>query len=115
MELRTAFHNFNSRYFRFGKKKLKTLTAVKWHRFEGSEGHLMGEMVRSPVDGTYAIRINRHYKDRNEWRTGMLTLLHEMAHFKLAGKDTGRGICNSRMFNQEMKRLANAGALNGLW
>ncbi|HJW40761.1 MAG TPA: hypothetical protein VJ476_05960 [Rhizomicrobium sp.] len=121
-DLKHAFTEFNTKYFRFGKKKMSHLLSVEWHRFEGSESGVMGDMnqvVPSPLcDGwvsAYKIRINREYKDRREWRTWMLTLLHEMAHFKLAGIDPGKDLCNSRMFNREMKRLANAGALNGLW
>jgi hypothetical protein len=45
----------------------------------------------------------------------MGTLMHEMAHFHLEGKDKSRLQCGSQMFEKEMKRLANAGALSGLW
>lgn len=43
-----------------------------------------------------------------------MTLLHEMVHLSLYGKDKSR-TNDSRMFHREMKKLAARGAFVGIW
>lgn len=119
-ELEFTFRDFNSKYFRFGKKKLDTLLDVKWADLSKDKafGVLKSFRTLYAPAGTrktdkYEIRISK--KHRHEGRTWKMTLLHEMVHFKLAGVDKSRHSCQSHMFQKEMKRLANAGAFNGLW
>lgn len=122
-DLEHAFKEFNSKYFHFGKKKLATLLGVEWEKRLDSQNLMAAtKTYRSVPPRTYkgkkapdTVRIVLNPKYKKERRVWMLTLLHEMAHFKLVGVDKGRGRCDTRLFTAEMKRLANAGALRGLW
>lgn len=119
-ELEEAFWTFNSRYFRFGKKKLETLLGVAWADLDKQKALGVNRSYRTlyspkgvPKTDTYRILINKDYKNaRCIW---LGTLLHEMCHFKLQGIDKSRKSCRSRLFQKEMKRLANMGAFNGIW
>lgn len=112
-ELQECFAVFDSRYFRFGKKKRQTIIGVEWQNCKGLMGHTVSYRNLSGGPDHVKIFINREYKRAR--RVWMMTLLHEMVHFKLIGKDKSRTHCGSRMFIKEMKRLASKGAFNGLW
>lgn len=64
-------------------------------------------------DGSFYIEVNQ----RIQWSSALwhMTLLHEMVHLKLYGKDMSPLDKHSRMFNREMKKLAARGAFVGLW
>lgn len=67
--------------------------------------------------GHYYQENNEHIIELAEWsRTNntiwRLTLLHELVHLHLRDR---RCKLHGRVFNNEMKRLANIGAFNGLW
>jgi len=119
-DLEETFWLFNSRYFRFGKKKLETLLGVEWANLDKQKALGVNRSFRTlyapkgtPKTDKYKILINKKYKTAGcIWMT---TLLHEMAHFKLQGIDPSRLSCRSRMFDKEMKRLANMGAFHGIW
>lgn len=66
-----------------------------------------GDCLLMP-DGYFRIRVNPIPGTGH--RTHRFTLIHEMAHVKL-WPDTGHGAT----FDAEMMRLANTGALKGLW
>ena len=115
-QLEKMFWDINSLYFHFGKKKLATLLGVEWANLKGLG---VNREYRTLFPGkpwvrtTYKILIDRRQKFARRVWVG--TLIHEMAHFKLQGVDKSRLSCGSRMFNKEMKRLANLGAFNGIW
>lgn len=119
-ELEETFWLFNSRYFHFGKKKLETLLGVEWGNLDKQKALGVNRSYRTlfapkgqPKTDKYKILINSTYKEAGViW---MSTLLHEMVHFKLQGVDPSRLSCRSRMFDREMKKLANKGAFHGLW
>lgn len=117
-ELEVAFREFNLKYFRFTPKKLETLLSVEWDR-RLIESGLMGRtapyrsLTNEREPDRYKILISPKYRDAR--RVWMPTLLHEMAHFKLIGIDKSRLHCGSRVFQQEMMRLAVAGALKPFW
>lgn len=114
------FALLDSRYFRFGKKKLATLISVEWSTEPAKHDPVLAGWTRSystlDAKGSpdkHRILINA---DMKNWpRISRGTLIHEMAHFKLEGKDKSRLHCGSRMFTAEMKRLAAMGALKGTW
>lgn len=119
-ELEEVFWLFNSRYFRFSKKKLESLISVTWGDLSKDRALGVNRSYRTiyspsprPWPDTYKIILERKFKNSRTIWFG--TLLHEMVHFKLQGVDTSRKSCNSRMFRKEMKRLANIGAFNGIW
>lgn len=96
---------------------MDTLLGVDWVDLSKHKPPLMGRTSSyrslSGKPDSYRIQINK--ADRKSPRVWKMTLIHEMVHFKLYGKDKSRASCRSRMFQSEMKRLANAGAFNGLW
>lgn len=121
-KLEELFWEFNSRYFHFGKKKLDFLLGVEWADLDYHNPPLMGKnqsyrVMYSPLPkpwpDKYKILINKRFKSC--WRVWAGTLLHEMVHFKLHGKDPSRARCGSQMFQKEMKRLASVGAFNPIW
>lgn len=120
------FDLFNSRYFKFGQNKLQSLIGIEWSDLDNHNPPLMGRVVSyrtlykagkklpdSLANDRFKIQISK--SDQKHPRVWKMTLLHEMVHFALNGKDKSRLSCGSRMFQAEMKRLANAGAFNGLW
>lgn len=111
-ELEQRFCEFNHRYFggRLGEcrvvwAKMPHLGHFASYRHPG----IKAEKYKGP----FLIRISSRIK----WSTSLwqLTLLHEMVHLKLYGKDKSRKDVHSRMFNREMKKLAARGAFVGLW
>ena len=121
-ELEELFWLFNSRYFHFGRRKLESLLGVEWRDLDRYNPPLMGKnqsyrTLSSPLPrpwpDKYMIQINKKFKTC--WRVWAGTLLHEMVHFKLVETDKSRARCGSRLFQKEMKRLANVGAFAGIW
>lgn len=117
-DLREAVREFDSRWFKFSKKKKAQLVGI---RFSSFKEPLMGQTTRrwdrdkngKKINPKFIIEINKQYQDcRRIW--GM-TLLHELVHFKIWDKDPSSLYCGSRMFNREMKRLARIGALSYFW
>lgn len=116
VDLELEFMYFDSKYFHFGKKKLDTLLGVEWRDLDKHRPPLLGKIQRyRTANGPdkFKIFVNESLKKMPRIASG--TLLHEMVHFKLYGKDSSRLPCGSRMFEQEMKKLALRGALKGLW
>lgn len=111
-ELEVWFCTFNHRYFGGRLKECQ----VRWVKMKYL-GHFTSYQHRGvkaeDYQGPFLIRINSKLK----WSTALwqLTLLHEMVHLKLYGKDKSRKDVHSRMFNREMKKLAARGAFVGLW
>lgn len=108
-ELEEAFALYKSRYFRNRLKPCR----VMWADMEylGHFGSYRQEGVKE--DKYHYIKINRKLK----WSGSLwhFTLLHEMVHLKLVGKDLSPLDKHSRMFNREMKKLAAVGAFVGIW
>ena len=116
-QLEEMFWDINSLYFHFGKKKLNTLRGVEWANLKwlgvNRSYRTLSSPKPKPWPTSYKILIDRRQKfSRRIW---IGTLIHEIVHFKLQGKDKSRKDCGSRMFNNEMKRLASLGAFNGIW
>lgn len=111
-ELEEWFDTYNHRYFGGRLKECH----VYWSRmrplgFFGSYREF--GVRREDYDGPYYIKVNLKLK----WASALwhMTLLHEMVHLKLVGKDRSALDKHSRMFNREMKKLAARGAFVGLW
>ena len=101
--LADAFATYSQLYF---ADRLPHVTLVGWSADLGEEPAVA---IFDPATKQYAIFIN----DRLEWSPELarLMLLHEMvhvAHWDYHDDDDPR-------FQQEMLRLANRGALKGLW
>jgi hypothetical protein len=100
-QLRRWYRNYNIRYF--GGKLPATISLI----YETTD-RCFGDCWLTP-QGWFRIRVD---PDRNFGRQSRrFTLLHEMAHVNLWGFNHHHG----PIFNAEMLRLANAGAMKGLW
>jgi len=104
-DLEQLYAEYNDLYFGGG---LPTIP-VKWGKVHKSHA---AEFV-TYEDGTLAIVISPKLKTYTCW--AYLTLIHEMAHVKLRNFKGDDGDLHGPKFQREMKRLANAGAFNGLW
>lgn len=118
--LREAYYLFNSRYFR---SKLTYDVVLQWRDIDHLAEYLpsyslLATRTKGDNKGTYrkvggrkeTIYISKKTKDSSKiW---MMSLLHEMVHLKLKN---AKGSYHGHAFQREMKRLANAGAFNGLW
>ena len=115
-ELEEVFRTYNHRYFggrlpncevvwSSPKKKFLGHFVPVEHYIQKSDG------TEQTVRITYLIEISRRLKFSNKlWGA---TLLHEMVHLKLRGKE-GKSD-HGHKFQREMKRLVKLGAFNGLW
>ena len=103
------YHNKNH----FGNK-LPAAVWVGWHT-PIIKNHA-AEFV-SFKDGSYAIFINPKLKKLGTTNYAHSSLVHEMVHCKLMMDGKRPSIYNGhgRLFQTEMKHLANIGALKGLW
>lgn len=102
-ELDDAFDLFNKRHFEGKLSKIP----VRWSAQVDPEN--LAEYVQC-LDGSHEIWMNPWMKPASSvWCE---RLLHEMVHHKL--KDDSCRL-HGHKFQREMKRLANKGALNGLW
>jgi hypothetical protein len=95
-KLRRAYLQYNRRYF---NNELPRDAEIVWEK--------MPEVYMGYQDGD-KIAISAKYHEYGPlWR---LTLLHECCHLKLP-----RRVGHGRRFQNEMRRLANEGAFDGLW
>lgn len=98
-KLQRYFRKYNEKYFG-GALPEPILRFAEFKHF----GHYYQQ------DGGHIIEFAEWTRRNNTlWR---FTLLHEMVHLKHHNKKCH---LHGRLFNNEMKRLANAGAFNGLW
>ena len=113
--LEENFHLANSRYFggRLKNVKVKLTTRHIGGRRRSAVGvtHSSPEKVHRG-ERKFLIEISSDLKIHPSMT--ILTLFHEMVHVKQWDKVTNE-TCHGRLFNKEMKRLAAAGAFNGLW
>lgn len=122
-KLEETFHLFNSRYFRSSLPMCKIVWADISHfgdytpRYskvyktekEAKAALRSGEFATNGKV-QHVIRLAKFTKKQD--RQWMFTLLHEMCHVRLRNE---AGDYHGHKFQREMKRLANAGAFNGLW
>lgn len=113
-KLQKYFRLYNKKYFDDSLPE----PVLRWAEMK-HYGHYFPQIIETVVVGMdevvgarteYVIELGCWTRKMNNiWR---LTLLHEMVHHALRDKK-----CQShgRLFNNEMKRLANVGAFNGLW
>lgn len=100
-QLRRWYRDYNRRHF---GGKLPADVAIVYETVAGAFGDCL-----KMADGWFRIRIN---PDLNIGRRSRrFTLVHEMAHVKLWDRNQRHG----PVFDAEMLRLANAGAMKGLW
>jgi predicted metal-dependent hydrolase len=97
LALRRAYLHYNRKYF---DGKLPRAAEIVW---EALPATLLGYQKDDDK-----IAINDKLK--RAWTLWRFTLLHEMCHLKL-----GHKISHGRRFQDEMRRLANEGAFDGLW
>jgi hypothetical protein len=100
--LKRCFHKYNELYF----GGLLPDAVVFWEPAFVTRDEL-GELYQDK--GTFVIRIDPSIRNYTK-ALARMTLLHEMAHMKL-----WPDIRHGRKFNDEMLRLAQLGALKGLW
>lgn len=113
-KLHKYFRLYNAKYF----GGVLTEPVLQWAKLK-HYGHFFGREINTynvVTDELDATRLELVI-ELAEWTRGMnnvwrLTLLHEMVHLKLHNK---RCKTHGKLFNDEMKRLANVGAMNGLW
>lgn len=111
-ELEETYHIFRSRYFP-GRKDNVEVRWVKMNTLLGKFFLYRTSQGLRPKKGDEhcCIQINPCIKfSRCLWQ---MTLLHEMVHWKLHGKD--KGSYHGHLFQNEMKKLAAKGAFNNLW
>lgn len=99
-QLKRWFRQYNQKYFDGG---LPSDTRISYCWVTKAHGNCNLES-----DGKFHIRINPDGTGTREARK--FTLLHEMCHVKLWPNGA-----HGKAFNQEMLRLATAGAFEGLW
>lgn len=112
-KLQKYFRIYNKKYFDDALPE----PTLRWAEMKDF-GHYYCELVDRINEADEVVSTRDHHvielgkwscSNNTIWR---LTLLHEMCHLKLRNKK-----CSTHgvLFNREMKRLANAGAFNGLW
>jgi predicted SprT family Zn-dependent metalloprotease len=99
-QLRRWYRDYNRRFF---GGALPADADVFYAPIDGAHGDALGES-----NGEFTLRINPACAI--DLRVVRMTLLHEMAHLKLWPYRT-----HGPRFEQEMQRLAVAGAFKGLW
>lgn len=99
-QLRRWYRDYNRRYFG-GRLPVDTVC------YYSTVDHCYGDCACDAA-GRFTIRVNPDITSRRCSRR--FTLLHEMAHVAVWPRRT-----HGKYFDSEMLRLANAGALKGLW
>ena len=104
------FLEFDKKYF--GSRLCKETAQVGWGIIQGTHA---GEYFWPEENGDpHLILINPLLKSLGCQNYALTTLLHEMVHFDLWLKRR-RQCGHGKLFQTEMKRLAEAGAFKGLW
>lgn len=108
-DLREWFDTYNERYFG-GELECVRITYSKMYPL-GRTARIRTPGKRRSQDDRFAIHINRG--QRGSRRQSVSSLLHEMVHLEQRCKYS----CGLRgyHFNERMKKLAVAGAFNGIW
>jgi len=106
-ELKQQYRVFNRKYFG------NSLPDIFVGYADVSSGHA-AEFI-SYEDGTYRIHIHPLIKRLKLDNYSLLLLVHEMAHCKLRNAPARVRCGHGKIFQDEMKRLANLGALKDLW
>ena len=105
-ELKTHYRQYNRKFFD------NSLPDITVGYAEVSKGHA-AEFV-SYENGTYAIHIHPLIKRLKLDNYSLLLLVHEMAHCKLRNAPARVRCGHGKIFQDEMKRLANLGAFKDL-
>lgn len=108
------FRRFNRCYF---GTRLPAIPVI-WHKpFRGGAGQKFAAQFLVLSDGSAAIIVNPELRARRMWRYIDATLLHEMVHADLWHRGERPAAFNGHgpKFQDEMLRLAQAGAFRDLW
>lgn len=100
------FDTYNKRYFRGRLPKCRVVWTYRKVDF-------IGRFLYDTDDPDKGLLIELSHRIRFVERVARFTLLHEMVHLKQRHIPDERA--HGHAFQKEMKRLANAGAFNGLW
>jgi len=106
-ELKQYYRKFNRKYFD------NSLPDIFVGYAPVSTGHA-AEFI-SYEDGTYKIHVHPLLKRLKLDNYSLLLLVHEMAHCNLRDAPARVRHGHGPIFQKEMKRLANLGALKDLW
>lgn len=105
-QLKRWYAKFNGLWF---GGALPVDTVIYWKPLSENVGQLCP--IFEIADGKFEINIDPRYSGTTwEWK---LVLLHEMAHLKLWRKNPRHQ--HGKIFQEEMQRLALAGAFRGIW
>lgn len=110
VNLKRLYDDYNRRYF--DNKLPKQARIVPSRRMPKRSA--LGTTEYNPKYGEQAFCVKINYKLEKMLDIAKLTLLHEMCHIKLLNYEKNSFI-HGKQFNQEMRRLANIGAFDGLW